>query len=148
MASGVELIELGLAELGLGGRAMSTNTLPDQKGPAQLAAQWARIRGRLQQEVGEIEYRTWLRQMTLAGCEGDEIELHLPTRFLRDWVREHYADRLSTLWQAENPAVRRKPSAPMVHRRGPMNAGSPKAILGSIPAVMCAAITVTIRDWN
>jgi chromosomal replication initiator protein len=107
MASGVELIELGLAELGLGGRAMSTNTLPDQKGPAQLAAQWARIRGRLQQEVGEIEYRTWLRQMTLAGCEGDEIELHLPTRFLRDWVREHYADRLSTLWQAENPAVRR-----------------------------------------
>ena len=38
----------------------------------QLAAQWARIRGRLQSEVGEVEYRTWLRQMTLAGVDGDD----------------------------------------------------------------------------
>lgn len=102
MASGVELTELGLGE-----RDMSTITPPDHSGPAQLAAQWARIRGRLQQDVGEVEYRTWLRQMTLAGVDGDEIALHLPTRFLRDWVREHYADRLSTLWQAENAEVRR-----------------------------------------
>ena len=84
---------------------MSTTSLPDPTGSAQLAAQWARIRGRLQQEVGDVEYRTWLRQMTLAGVEGDEIALHLPTRFLRDWVREHYADRLSALWLAENAAI-------------------------------------------
>ena len=73
----------------------------------QLAAQWARVRGRLQQEVGEVEYRTWLRQMTLVGIDGDEIAVHLPTRFLRDWVRGHYGDRIGALWQAENPAVRR-----------------------------------------
>jgi chromosomal replication initiator protein len=102
MASDVGLIDLGLEE-----RSMSMTTPPDHAGPAQLAAQWARIRGRLQQEVGEVEYRTWLRQMTLAGLDGDEIALHLPTRFLRDWVREHYADRLNGLWQSENTAVRR-----------------------------------------
>jgi chromosomal replication initiator protein len=73
----------------------------------QLAAQWARIRGRLQSDVGEIEYRTWLRQMSLAGLDGDEITVHLPTRFLRDWVRSHYGDRLNTLWQQENRQVRR-----------------------------------------
>jgi chromosomal replication initiator protein len=101
MASDVELTDFGLGE-----RDMSTTTPPDRSGPAQLAEQWARIRGRLQQEVGDVEYRTWLRQMTLAGLEGDEIALHLPTRFLRDWVREHYADRLSSLWRSENPAVR------------------------------------------
>ena len=39
--------------------------------PPQLATQWARIRGRLQHEVGDIEYRNWLRQMTLAGIDGD-----------------------------------------------------------------------------
>ena len=100
MASDVELIDLGLGE-----RDMSTTSPPDPTGSAQLAAQWARIRGRLQQEVGDVEYRTWLRQMTLAGVDGDEIALHLPTRFLRDWVREHYADRLSALWLAENAAI-------------------------------------------
>jgi chromosomal replication initiator protein len=73
----------------------------------QLAAQWARVRGRLQQEFGEVEYRNWLRQMTLVGLDGDEVTIHLPTRFLRDWVRGRYGDRIAALWLAENPAVRR-----------------------------------------
>ncbi|MBU6498278.1 MAG: chromosomal replication initiator protein DnaA [Rhodospirillales bacterium] len=73
----------------------------------QLAAQWARVRGRLQGDVGEVEYRNWLRQMTLAGLDGDELTVLLPSRFLRDWVRNHYGDRLSALWQAENSVVRR-----------------------------------------
>ncbi|MDE2516062.1 MAG: chromosomal replication initiator protein DnaA [Rhodospirillales bacterium] len=72
-----------------------------------LQEQWGRIRARLQAEVGDIEYRTWLRQMTLAGLEQDEIHVTLPTLFLRDWVRSHHGDRLSTLWQQENPSVRR-----------------------------------------
>jgi len=74
--------------------------------PPQLAAQWARIRGRLQSEVGDVEYRTWLRQMTLAGLDSDEITVHLPTRFLRDWVRNHYGDRITAQWLAENPQIR------------------------------------------
>ena len=73
----------------------------------QLAAQWARVRGRLQTEVGDVEYRTWLRQMSLVGIDGDEVTVRLPTRFLRDWVRSHYGDRLSALWQAENRRIRR-----------------------------------------
>ena len=73
----------------------------------QLAARWDRVRVRLQQDVGEVEYRTWLRQITLGGVDGDEVTLHLPTRFLRDWVRGHYADKLNALWQAEDGRVRR-----------------------------------------
>jgi chromosomal replication initiator protein len=72
-----------------------------------IAVQWTRIRGRLQAEVGDVEYRTWLRQMTLVGLDGDEITVNLPTRFLRDWVCTRYGDRLRALWQAENSAVRR-----------------------------------------
>ena len=84
------------------------STLPDApQADPQLAETWARIRGRLRAEVGEVEYRSWLRQMTLAGVDGDEALVTLPTRFLRDWVRSHYGDRLRALWQAEHPAVRR-----------------------------------------
>ncbi|NGM21628.1 chromosomal replication initiator protein DnaA [Roseomonas stagni] len=75
--------------------------------PAQLAEVWARIRGRLREEVGEVEYRTWLRQMTLSAIQGEEAVVLLPTRFLRDWVRGHYGDRLRALWQAEVPSIRR-----------------------------------------
>ena len=73
----------------------------------QLAMIWARIRGLLQTELGDAEYRNWLRPMTLAGLEGDEIAVTLPTRFVRDWVRDHYGARVTALWQAEYPTVRR-----------------------------------------
>jgi chromosomal replication initiator protein len=79
-------------------------TPPDE---AELARQWTRVQHRLQQEVGEVEYRAWLRQMSLGGLDGDEVTVHLPTRFLRDWVRSQYGGRLTALWQAENPRIRR-----------------------------------------
>ncbi|WP_207540361.1 chromosomal replication initiator protein DnaA [Sabulicella rubraurantiaca] len=71
-----------------------------------LSTAWARIRGRLRQEVGDVEYRTWLRQMTLQGVEDGTALISLPTRFLRDWVRDHYGDRLRLLVQAEMPGMR------------------------------------------
>ena len=76
-------------------------------GLAEIGDCWGRVCSRLQAEVGDVEYRTWLRQMTLAGVDGDEVTVHLPTRFLRDWVRSHYADKLSALWQQENRRIRR-----------------------------------------
>ncbi len=70
-------------------------------------ADWARVRSRLRSEVGEMDYRNWLRQMSLGGIDGEEVTIRLPSRFLRDWVRDHYADRLLTLWRVERPHLRR-----------------------------------------
>jgi len=72
----------------------------------KIAACWARVRSRLRQDVGDVEYRNWLRQMSLAGIEGEAVLVNLPTRFLRDWVRDHYGDRLRMLCQAEMPGIR------------------------------------------
>ncbi|MGH7088769.1 MAG: chromosomal replication initiator protein DnaA [Stellaceae bacterium] len=69
-------------------------------------AEWARIRAKLRAEFGEPTYRNWLGQMTLAAVEEGRARIALPTRFLRDWVVQHYADRLRALWKAENPAVK------------------------------------------
>lgn len=74
---------------------------------ARLAEQWGRVRSRLQAEVGEVEYRTWLKQVSFAGLAGDEVVVMLPTRFLRDWVNKEYGDLVADLWQQENPAVKR-----------------------------------------
>ena len=84
-----------------------TTTEPEIVAMPSLASQWTRIRARLQAEVGEVEYRTWLRQMALVGIDGDEITVTLPTRFLRDWVSTRYGDRLRAMWQQESPSIRR-----------------------------------------
>ncbi|CAI3923992.1 Chromosomal replication initiation ATPase DnaA (DnaA) (PDB:1L8Q) [Commensalibacter communis] len=72
-----------------------------------LEIHWERICSRLKIEVGEVEYRTWLQQITLGGIEEDELTLYLPTRFLRDWVRSQYNSKLNQLWNNELSQIRR-----------------------------------------
>ncbi len=70
-----------------------------------LAAQWQRVRGRLRDEFGEAAYRSWLSSLSLADMVGGAIRIEVPTRFLRDWVVAHYADRIRALWSGENKNV-------------------------------------------
>lgn len=84
-----------------------SETPEDGATDAALALQWSRVRARLQDEIGEVEYRNWLRQAVLHGLDGDEITVMMPTRFLRDWVNKEYGALLTSFWQAENPVVRR-----------------------------------------
>ena len=71
------------------------------------AGEWVRVVGRLKEEVGETAYRSWLRSMRLERVEGGEGIIAVPTRFLRNWVTTHYADRLLALWRAENERMSR-----------------------------------------
>jgi len=61
----------------------------------------------MRREVGETAYRSWFGSMTVERVAGGEGVIVVPTRFLRDWVRTHYADRLLALWRSENQSVRR-----------------------------------------
>lgn len=70
-----------------------------------LTAQWDRVRGRLRSEVGEAAFKSWLLPMHFDGMAGRAIRITLPTRFMRDWVSQHYADRLRMLWRGENPDI-------------------------------------------
>ena len=78
----------------------------DAAAAAAIDLQWVHVRDRLKADVGEVEYRTWLRQMALGGRDGEVVTIHLPTRFLRDWVRSHYGDKLQAFWQAESVEIR------------------------------------------
>jgi chromosomal replication initiator protein len=72
----------------------------------QIQSQWARVRGKLRAEMGETAYRNWLKKLTLLQVRGQDVEMAVPTRFVRDWIVSHYQDRLRALWQAENPALK------------------------------------------
>ena len=72
-----------------------------------LAIAWTKIRAVLKTEVGDTDYRNWLRPMTLRGKAGDEVIVTLPTGFVCDWVRDRHGARVNALWLAEYPSVRR-----------------------------------------
>ncbi len=116
LSSGTMWLRNDPAALPPDGQAMPPAAIPPERlagasaldaGVRGLIDQWAQVRSRLQAEVGEVEYRSWLRQMALGAMDGDEITLLLPTRFLRDWVRNQYGEKILALWQSQNPDVRR-----------------------------------------
>lgn len=70
-----------------------------------LDSQWKKISGLLRAEFGEAAYRSWLKPMSVHGRQEGMVTLAVPTRFMRDWVIAHYADRMSALWESEDPNV-------------------------------------------
>ena len=68
-------------------------------------AQWDRVRGRLRDEFGEAAFKSWLNPLSLAEIKNGQVRMGVPTRFLRDWVATHYADRIRSLWAKENASI-------------------------------------------
>lgn len=70
-------------------------------------AEWDRVKLRLKHEFGDSAYKSWVNPIAFGGVADGAVNLRVPTRFMRDWVLTHYADRIRALWSGENPAVRR-----------------------------------------
>ncbi len=69
------------------------------------ARHWSQVRGRLRSALGDTTFNSWLKALVLISVDGDKVVLGSPTRFLRDWVVSHYADRLRQAWAQEDSAI-------------------------------------------
>ncbi len=70
-------------------------------------AEWDRVKTRLKQEFGDSAYKSWVTPIVATSLRDGEVELSVPTRFMRDWITTHYAERIRALWNGENPSVRK-----------------------------------------
>src|SRR5918994_2735036 len=91
--------------LAVGGVPEALMNLQPKSAARDFDRQWSQVRGMLRAEFGETAYNTWLAPLSLGGLEGERVLLSVPTRFLRDWVAAHYADRIRVLWRRLNPAI-------------------------------------------
>ena len=68
---------------------------------------WTRVRTNLRESAGARLFEQWLKPMELvADDEPDTVRLALPSPFMTNWVRNHYADRLLLEFKAMVPEVR------------------------------------------
>ncbi len=75
------------------------------QGDDVLKAQWETVSDRLRAEIGEAAFQSWIKPMSIRGVSDGVVDATVPTRFMRDWIVAHYAERIATLWQDEAPAV-------------------------------------------
>ncbi|MDG2034319.1 MAG: DnaA N-terminal domain-containing protein, partial [Rhodospirillales bacterium] len=52
----------------------------------QLDMQWCRVCSRLKAEIGDSAFDNWLKPLKVYQLEGSELNLAVPSRFMRDWI--------------------------------------------------------------
>ena len=74
---------------------------------SEQALAWARVRASLRESAGPRVFEQWLKPIELVPSDDAEsIRLALPSAFVTNWVRSHYADRLAMEFQRVLPEVR------------------------------------------
>jgi chromosomal replication initiator protein len=97
-----------------------------------LAAAWESIRAGLRRDCGVRTFDGWLKPAELGTFDPDSgtLDIVMPSQFMADWVRSHFADRLTLAWKTALPVVRQV----MVVAAADAPRPSPLLILEEIPA--------------
>ena len=62
---------------------------------------WERSLSILRAEIGEATFNSWVKNIQFGGFVGSKLTLLVPTRFMRDWIENHYLERISSILSKE-----------------------------------------------
>jgi chromosomal replication initiator protein len=97
--------------------------------PQDWRAAWAAVRERMRRELGDPVFDAWIGPLNLESFEADDLRIGATKPFVRNWVANHYVDRLQKAFRAEgfSPA-----SLAIVISAAPTNTVGP-VVGGAIP---------------
>ncbi len=74
---------------------------------AAVAKAWSHVRANLRRSAGQRLFDQWLKPVVLIeGSNAEIVRLGLPSAFMTQWVKNHYAERLLLEFRGQIPAVR------------------------------------------
>ena len=76
-------------------------------GSEAMSIAWSRVQVRLRAELGEDVYSSWFRSLMLESIDTGTANFTVPTKFLRSWLEQHFADRILALLGEEALGVER-----------------------------------------
>ncbi|HAZ98377.1 MAG TPA: chromosomal replication initiator protein DnaA, partial [Halomonas sp.] len=89
-------------------------------------ALWQQCLDYLQDELNSQQFNTWIRPLQAEEGETNELRLLAPNRFVRDWVSDKYAKRISELMRELAPSKPPKVSLTVGSRRAAAPAPQPR----------------------
>jgi len=73
----------------------------------EVQALWDQVHQAMRKEFGEAIFRSWLKPLMLRAYYHGTMEVSVPTRFMRDWIHTHYAERITAMCSEKNADVKR-----------------------------------------
>ncbi|MGB0719900.1 MAG: chromosomal replication initiator protein DnaA [Bdellovibrionales bacterium] len=68
---------------------------------------WKKVHADMRGEFGEAVFRSWLKPLKLQAFYHGTMEVSVPTRFMRDWIQNHYADRILAMCGEASADIKR-----------------------------------------
>jgi DNA-binding Lrp family transcriptional regulator len=57
--------------------------------------------------LGRDVFHSWFRDVEVKGIADDTLTLSAPTRFVQNWIKNHFADAVLACWLKAQPAIKR-----------------------------------------
>jgi len=65
---------------------------------SSIEDKWQNTANLLRHEIGDTAYRNWILPISIRSLKENVLEISVSTRFMKDWVSSHYADRIRAIW--------------------------------------------------
>jgi chromosomal replication initiator protein len=99
---------------------------------SDVASAWSRVRSNLRVSAGARVFDQWLAPIALIDSDDDhDVRLTLPSAFMTNWVKSHYADRLLHEFRALLPQVRSVEIDTAPRAAAPATIAAPAAVSGA-----------------
>ena len=57
---------------------------------SEIHAQWVTVRGRIRQKIGDAQFASWIKMLTLEDYEDRKVTLSVPSNFIRTRIISSY----------------------------------------------------------
>ena len=73
-----------------------------KKNLSEIQAQWVTVRGRIRQKIGDAQFASWIKMLTLEDYDDRKVILSAPSNFIRTRIIEQYLDIIKSYWLVQN----------------------------------------------
>ncbi len=73
---------------------------------SDLDARWDGVLVKLRQTYGDTIFKSWLKPVSFIGVRNGEAMIAVPTRFMRDWISNHYLETITQFLKRDIPEIR------------------------------------------
>ena len=69
---------------------------------SEIQAQWVTVRSKIRQKIGDAQFASWIKLLTLVGYDDQKVTLSVPSNFIRTRIIEQYLDIIKSYWYVQN----------------------------------------------
>ena len=69
---------------------------------SEIQAQWVTVRGKIRRKIGDAQFASWIKLLTLEDYSDQKVTLSVPSSFIRTRIIEQYLDIIKSYWYVQN----------------------------------------------